>query len=493
LIVQTGLKFLDGMARNSRRDWDLKRELATGYLRIGDVQGNVKAANLGNTQAALESYRKAQTLLDAVLAHDSSDRYARTELVTLEQRIGDVYVYTGEGQRALATLQQAQSMGEDLLAHNPSDERVAQRLAQVYVSKGDALWMASAWADSIAEHTKAVTLLLQFTTAHPADRVMRQTLAAAYSTIGIDETRLGRLTDGLTQYQRALAILVDLRRQDPANVSYQRALMSTYSHLGDVYGNPKWRSLGDPRAALEAYRQMLAVARRLYETDPANQQAVSDYAIALTRVAAALPDTEPAQRVELLRESQKLLLDIQRVNPDNTMNRWDLSHGYSLIGDALLAQRDTSGAIDAYEQSVALAEALLKIGVTSPIPDLVTVRERLAVEAAKEGDRGTALLHARRILELIDPNGPFAKDRAPNVQRGFAPRGSGVMGLVYAGFVRNRGATRDQKHEDRQLAVYWLERSLDSWRQLQSDPAFAPPQRREMQQVEAALADMNRQ
>ena len=35
--------------------WELKDELATAYQRIGDVQGNVMAATLGNTHAALES------------------------------------------------------------------------------------------------------------------------------------------------------------------------------------------------------------------------------------------------------------------------------------------------------------------------------------------------------------------------------------------------------------------------------------------------------
>ena len=66
------------------------------------------------------------------------------------------------------------------------------------------------------------------------------------------------------------------------------------------------------------------------------------------------------------------------------------------------------------------------------------------------------------------------------------------MGMVYAAFVRSRRDTAEQMREDRKLAVYWLERSLDVWRQLQSDPAFSPPQRKEMQQVEEALADMNR-
>src|SRR5215467_14495893 len=123
--------------------------------------------------------------------------------------------------------------------------------------------------------------------------------------------------------------------------------MSTYSHLGDVLGNPKWRSLGDSEGALKAYQQMLSVASRLHETDPANQQAASDYAIALTRVAAVLPSTQSERRVDMLRESLQLLREIERVNPQNFMNRWDLTHGYWLLGDAL-ASSDRAAAVRAY-------------------------------------------------------------------------------------------------------------------------------------------------
>src|SRR5207249_2702955 len=149
-----------------------------------------------------------------------------------------------------------------------------------------------AFAASIEEHSKAVTLLQKFSAATSADGTLKKTLADAYSALGMDENRLGRLEDGLANYRRALPLLEELTRQDPANASYQRALIKLYSHLGDVLGNPKWRSLGDADGALRAYQQMLAVARRLHETDPANQQAASDYAIALTRVAAVMPQRQ---------------------------------------------------------------------------------------------------------------------------------------------------------------------------------------------------------
>lgn len=487
LIVETGLRFLDEMARNSRSDWALKTELATAYQRIGDVQGNVMGANLGNTKDGLESYQKAMALIDSVLGQDPGNRKAQLARVTVLRQIGTVYVYTQESGRGLASFREAQKTGQELFARDPRDVAAAGELAQVHNAAGHALWVTGAFDASIEETSKAVALLLQLPVATSSNGLLKQTLAASYSAIGMDETRLGRLEEGLAHYRQALALLEELTRQDPANVSYQRTLMSAYSHLGDVLGNPRWRSLGDAQGALSSYQQMLAVARRLHETDRANQQAVSDYAIALTRVAAVLPVAAVSQRLSMLQESLALLREIEQVNPENVLNLWDLTHGYWLLGDALIAT-DRTGSVRAYRASVALAESLLTVGVFSPVPDLVSVLQRLAVLAAADGDREGALRYARRALEVCDPGAPIARGRAENVQRFLNPRGSGTMGLTYAALAR--GGT--SASEDRRQAGEWLRKSLAAWRDLQTDPAFAPAHKEELQQVEAAAASVSR-
>jgi len=491
LIVETGLKFLDGLARNSRRDWDLKLELATAYQRIGDVQGGVMGANLGNTKGALESYGKAMAQLTEIVRHDPEDRGAQLARVGVLRRVGVVHMYTQETGRALDSLREAQVAGEALMARYPSDVQAAGELAEVYTACGDALSLSGALSESLQQQSKAVSLLESFSSAVSNDPRMKQTLAAAYSAMGIDETRLGRPEEGLAHYRRALPIVQELVRKEPANSSYQRAILSVYSHLGDALGNPKWRSLGDAEGAYNAYQQMLAVAKRLHETDPANQQATSDYAIALTRVAAVLSPgpRQRTDRIAMLRESLALLREIEQVNPQNQINKWDLSHGYSILGDALL-ESDRPAAINAYEESATLGEALLGSGMNSPTPEVVNVRETLAVLRAQDGDREAAVTHANRVLALSDPKGPAAEGRAENVQRFLTPRGSGAMGRTYAALALARSTPADQAAVDRRNAQQWLERSLALWRPLQSDPAFSPVHQQELQKVEEAAVQV---
>ncbi|HLA96184.1 MAG TPA: serine/threonine-protein kinase, partial [Pyrinomonadaceae bacterium] len=73
LLVARALEYLDKLAKEATHDMTLQSELASGYEKIGDVQGNPMGANLGEFQGAVESYRKALTIRE-LLASDP-DKY----------------------------------------------------------------------------------------------------------------------------------------------------------------------------------------------------------------------------------------------------------------------------------------------------------------------------------------------------------------------------------------------------------------------------------
>jgi hypothetical protein len=62
------------------------------------------------------------------------------------------------------------------------------------------------------------------------------------------------------------------------------------------------------------------------------------------------------------------------------------------------------------------------------------------------------------------------------------------MGLTYAALLRSPV----RQPGDRDNAVSWLRKAADAWHVAQSDPAFAAPHRREMREVEEALARIER-
>ena len=73
LIVQTGINYLDELVRSAGRDPHAQTELAVAYRRLGDVQGNVDSANLGDLPSALAQYQKALPLLDDAIRQGPKD------------------------------------------------------------------------------------------------------------------------------------------------------------------------------------------------------------------------------------------------------------------------------------------------------------------------------------------------------------------------------------------------------------------------------------
>jgi len=488
LIVETGLQYLDRLAKNSRGDTELRNELAAAYQRIGDVQGDVLNSNLGNTAAALDSYRKALSLLDSTVGRDGASRDVQVRRVTLHQRIGGIDRFTRNPKQALASYREAERLGEALRTRYPGDDAIQRQLAQIYTELGDMLRVLSEPAAALDETSKGVALLLASSAAHPDDRSVQYSLAGAYSNIGMNEVRLGRLKDGLGHYQQAAAQMERLAALEPANASYQRELMYAYAHVGDALGSPYMPSLGDTAGAIAAYRRLVDMARRLYEADPTDQRVASDYGGALSRLGAALPEGQLAGQIALPRESVKVLEEVARVNPGNLPNRADLAYSYVLLGDALAASGDRAGAVRYYREAQALLETLVNYGQRAPVITLIDACRKLAEEAARQGDRAASLAYARRALEVSDPAAASAKERPAGMQLFLTPRGYAAMGLTYAWLARAANTTSEQAREDREQAGVWLEKSLTAWRNAQADPAFAPPHRREMQRAEATLS-----
>ena len=108
----------------------------------------------------------------------------------------------------------------------------------------------------------------------------------------------------------------------------------------------------------------------------------------------------------------------------------------------------------------------------------IQANRKLALNAVARGHRGEALDFARRALDTGQHPPPGSGPLRA------LPRGLSAMALTYAALLRSplQAAT------DRQDALMWLGKSLDAWHASQSEPGFGEPHRREMGEVELALA-----
>src|SRR5262249_4606125 len=65
-VLTKAVESLDRLSREAKDDPGLQRDLIAAYIKMGDVQGNFFVANLGEKNAAEESYRKALGLAESL-------------------------------------------------------------------------------------------------------------------------------------------------------------------------------------------------------------------------------------------------------------------------------------------------------------------------------------------------------------------------------------------------------------------------------------------
>src|SRR5207248_6666070 len=95
---------IDRMAREAAGDAALQREVAAAYERVGDVRGEAFGASLGDRPGATDSYGKALTVREALVAAAPRDVQDRRDLAVISRKIGNQFLDTADPARGLEYL-----------------------------------------------------------------------------------------------------------------------------------------------------------------------------------------------------------------------------------------------------------------------------------------------------------------------------------------------------------------------------------------------------
>jgi tetratricopeptide (TPR) repeat protein len=478
VIVKTAITYLDSVSGAVRGDPQAEKDLASAYRKLGDVQGNVVGASLGDSAGALVSYQKALALLENIVRRKPSDITAQTERLVLYHRIGSLQAYTGKSSDAVQTLQTGIRIGAPIVA--TTDNPLKSAVADLYIESCDAKRNMGDAQGSLVDASEALRLYREIQASGTATAPMLQSFATADAAVGMAESKLGRLQDALGHYREGTEQMEKLAASEPHNATLRRDLMLAYGHVADVSGNPNLENLGDQSGALQAYRRAAEIGKELYEADPANEQAGADYGIVLSRVATAMDNTDLKAKAAAYRESLRVLDNVVRISPSNLSLQLYRAYGNQQLGDTLRMNRDLTAAEKAYSEAVTIADSARKSGQVGFVILAVVSNLKLAQNSVARAHRSQALEFARRGFEASTnlPHGavsPF-----------MTPRGLGAMGLTYAALARSPL----RQPGDQEQAVSWLHKSLDAWHKVQAEPGFAAPHKREMREVEDALATL---
>ena len=118
-LLSDAVKYLDSVAKDGGDDPGLQGELAAGFIRVGNIQGNPQDQNLGDLTAALASYAKAERIARALIARYPSGRSKRL--------LGDVLTAQASGaqfanqpEKGVAKAKEALQVARDRLRSDPA-------------------------------------------------------------------------------------------------------------------------------------------------------------------------------------------------------------------------------------------------------------------------------------------------------------------------------------------------------------------------------------
>ena len=182
-LVKDALNYLDSLAGEAHGDPDLQRELAAAYERVGDVRGGESSGSLGDLAGARESYTKALTIREALVAVNPDDTQARRDLASSHQKIGYLLLETGEASIGVEHLRKALTLYLDLTREQPANDDLQLELVDTCNKLGHAMSERGDLVGALEQYRAALAICEKLAASHPRDQRYRRALWTSHERI----------------------------------------------------------------------------------------------------------------------------------------------------------------------------------------------------------------------------------------------------------------------------------------------------------------------
>jgi serine/threonine protein kinase/tetratricopeptide (TPR) repeat protein len=371
MLVERALQYLGSLAQEAGDDRALRQELASAYLKVGDLQGAPYGQNLGDVQGALASYRKAIAILEGLAADQPHDLNARRDLSDAYQKISELESRSGDWASSLESGRRSVELCEALLAADPSNVEYRMFAGRAYLSLGDT---QSRVADdglslegrraALESYRRSLAIHQSLLDADPLNNELRRRVMQSHERIGFTYMGISWL-DGdmenkrqsLASLKKALELSQALLDSEPSNAHFRRGLAGSWMEVGLQQSN-----LDDDAEAMKSYGKSQPIFEELAAADPTNLEAQRDLLNVYARAATSLAKLNDARRSqEYARRALSIFERLRAADPKNIEDRFNAELVYDSTGDVLSKAGDTAGALDNYRKAVEVNEDWLAV------------------------------------------------------------------------------------------------------------------------------------
>ena len=266
LLVDNALKYLQALERGGGGSLELRRDLATAYQRLGDVQGALDRPSLNDQQASNRNYQKAVEIR-ASIADEQPVLRNLTDLLNAQMTLVESVLSVNDVARARYFADEMARTADRVRVDPAADRGSMRNVGGAYVTQGWMQWSEGKPDVAIVTLAKARDVYQKLALEQPDDVTAQRDLAFVIGRIGKTHAKgTGRLDESMRAYEQVVTVLEPVLRKDPNNADVACLAIFARLSMGELYNVE-----GQPQRALQNVQPALREIRHLHAIDPIDQ------------------------------------------------------------------------------------------------------------------------------------------------------------------------------------------------------------------------------
>lgn len=397
-VVNTTLKYLEGLEKEAGLDDQMRMVLCAAYFKVAMIQGDAQGASLQQFDLAEKSLLKGQEILMPAYRRHSSETAFMMRLVETRSSLADLWFRSGRAAQGIQAhiellpvarrLYVAKDCSLDCWTQEPVLEN---NLAKELVTSNP--------AGALEHANRGIALSRDLLKKYPDDANLKLGLGSLMAAAAAANRMLGKLEDSKENYLQSIAIREDMLRSNPTRSSIRRNLMVAYGNYVLLLALGPSLNLHQPSEARIYALKCVALARQAVAADPDDATARRDLGMSLSRMGAIDPAADGvAESLGYLEEAQSLLEPVARENAKSTEAATQLAGILEDKGHRLAALGRNSDALESYRKSIAVLQPFFDRQDAAVLSQYFSGEKSVALLEASTGDRKAALDTAGLVL-----------------------------------------------------------------------------------------------
>ncbi len=378
MLVKDAIEYLDNLAQDAGDNAELENELAQAYLKIGNVQGSVYTANLGDSNGALESYNKSISLFeDLVKKNQRNSAFQKNYLESLDQKTL-LLIRLNRWREAEETGGKILEVSRKLVELEPENQEYQIKLGRSFQTMGDVVNFYGGHFASIEWYRRALEIAEKLYAENPSDETFRRNVIVPTQRIGtkseyyaeiLKETNAPReeiekiYIEAEKLHRRSVELAEQLKKDFPEKEIYNR-----YIAAGSINHGTSLARIGRGAEGLPLIIRSCENLKKSSAADPKNYEAKRDISECLQYLAFAYDAMNlPQKAIETNKDSIKILEEITVQDPTNFEFLSQAHLTFNNTGDIYFRAGKSDEALDFYRRGIEYVEKMSKLNESPQI------------------------------------------------------------------------------------------------------------------------------